>query len=77
MATILTRHQGVVMWFNNAKGFGFIKREEGEADIFVHFSNIEGDGYKSLRDGDAVEFTIELEPTKNRSQATHVKVLAE
>ena len=48
---------GTVKWFNEAKGFGFIERESGP-DVFVHFSNIEGDGFKTLGEGQAVEFTI-------------------
>lgn len=48
---------GVVKWFNNEKGFGFIS-VEGENDIFVHFSAIEGDGYKSLEEGQKVEFEV-------------------
>ena len=48
---------GTVKWFNEAKGFGFIERESGP-DVFVHFSNIEGDGFKTLAEGQAVEFTI-------------------
>ena len=48
---------GTVNWFNEAKGFGFIERESGP-DVFVHFSNIEGDGFKTLGEGQAVEFTI-------------------
>ena len=48
---------GTVKWFNEAKGFGFIARESGP-DVFVHFSNIEGDGFKTLGEGQAVEFTI-------------------
>ncbi|MEE3236661.1 MAG: cold shock domain-containing protein, partial [Pseudomonadota bacterium] len=48
---------GTVKWFNEAKGFGFIERESGP-DAFVHFSNIEGDGFKTLGEGQAVEFTI-------------------
>jgi CspA family cold shock protein len=75
MATALKRHQGTVKWFNNAKGYGFIGRAEGEPDIFVHYSNVQGDGYKSLRDGDAVEFAIETDVNKNRTQATQVRVL--
>ena len=50
--------KGTVKWFNNAKGYGFIGREDG-ADVFVHYSAISGDGYKSLQEGDAVEFEIE------------------
>lgn len=49
--------QGTVKWFNAEKGFGFIEREEGN-DVFVHFSAIEGDGYKSLEEGQQVEFDI-------------------
>lgn len=48
---------GVVKWFNNEKGFGFIS-VEGEDDVFVHFSAIQGDGYKSLDEGQSVEFEV-------------------
>jgi CspA family cold shock protein len=48
---------GQVKWFNNAKGYGFIGREGG-ADVFVHYSAITGDGYRSLQEGDQVEFEI-------------------
>ena len=48
---------GTVKWFNEAKGFGFIEQESGP-DVFVHFSNIEGDGFKTLAEGQRVEFTI-------------------
>jgi CspA family cold shock protein len=48
---------GRVKWFNNAKGYGFIEREEG-GDVFVHYSAIQGDGYKSLTQGQAVQFEI-------------------
>ena len=51
------REQGIVKWFNDAKGFGFIQRESGE-DIFVHFRAIQGDGYRSLQDGQKVEFVV-------------------
>lgn len=51
------RETGTVKWFNDSKGFGFIERESGE-DVFVHFSSIRGDGYKSLDDGQKVEFTV-------------------
>ncbi|HNR86934.1 MAG TPA: cold-shock protein [Spirochaetota bacterium] len=50
--------KGVVKWFNSKKGFGFIKKEDG-SDIFVHFTGIGGDGFKSLNEGDNVEFQIE------------------
>ncbi|WP_373601061.1 cold-shock protein CspD [Paraclostridium bifermentans] len=49
--------QGIVKWFNNEKGFGFIS-VEGEDDVFVHFSAIQRDGYKSLEEGQAVNFEI-------------------
>jgi cold shock protein len=54
-ATVLVK--GVVKWFDTKKGYGFIKQPEGE-DVFVHFSGIEGDGFKSLRAGEEVEFEI-------------------
>jgi CspA family cold shock protein len=49
---------GLVKWFNDAKGFGFITTEEGN-DVFVHFSAIQGDGFRSLAEGDAVSFDVE------------------
>jgi cold shock protein len=51
------RLKGTVKWFNNAKGYGFIGREGGP-DVFVHYSAISADGYKSLQEGDTVEFEI-------------------
>lgn len=48
---------GKVKWFNDAKGYGFIEQESGE-DVFVHFSSIQGDGFKSLSEGQSVEFDI-------------------
>ena len=53
--------KGTVKWFNGAKGYGFISRNGGE-DVFVHFKAISGDGYKSLNEGDAVEFEVERGP---------------
>ncbi len=53
----MSRIKGKVKWFNNAKGFGFIGREDGP-DVFVHYSAIQSDGYKSLQEGDDVEFEI-------------------
>jgi CspA family cold shock protein len=53
----LAQYTGTVKWFNNAKGYGFLGREGG-ADVFVHYSSIQIDGYKSLKEGDEVEFDI-------------------
>jgi cold shock protein len=63
---------GTVKFFNAEKGFGFIAREVGE-DVFVHYSNIEGDGYKSLAEGDKVEF--ETGPGRKGEEARNVRVL--
>ncbi len=53
----MDRLKGTVKWFNNAKGYGFIGRETG-ADVFVHYSAVSTEGYKSLQEGDTVEFEI-------------------
>ncbi len=50
--------QGTVKWFNDRKGYGFVSREGGD-DVFVHFSSITGDGFKSLREGDRVSFEVQ------------------
>jgi cold shock protein len=55
------KEQGTVKWFNAGKGYGFIQRQSGE-DVFVHFSAIQGDGYKSLNEGQAVEFEVAKGP---------------
>jgi len=72
------RKTGTVKWFSDAKGYGFITcdAEGGEAayDVFIHFSAIEGDGFRSLRDGQRVEFDVEQ--TEKGLQATHVRVIA-
>jgi CspA family cold shock protein len=57
---------GVVKWFNDAKGYGFIQTEAGQ-DVFVHFSGIEGNGYKSLREGQQVQFDVVTERGKERA----------
>lgn len=51
------RENGTVKWFNNSKGFGFIERESG-GDVFVHYSEISGDGYRTLEEGERVEFMV-------------------
>jgi len=50
--------QGRVKWFNNQKGYGFITRDDGGNDVFVHYSAVEGDGFKQLAEGDKVEFEV-------------------
>lgn len=50
--------QGTIKWFDNKKGFGFIAQDEGGPDVFVHFSCIEGDGFKTLAEGDRVQFEV-------------------
>jgi CspA family cold shock protein len=52
------RTKGIVKWFNEAKGFGFIEREDGAKDCFVHHSAIQGSGFKTLAEGDRVEFDV-------------------
>ena len=57
----MATEQGTVKWFNAAKGYGFIQRQSGE-DVFVHFSAIQSEGYKSLNEGQAVEFEVKQGP---------------
>ena len=64
--------KGIVKWFDNAKGFGFISREAG-SDVFVHHTAILGDGYKSLNEGQQVEFEVTKGP--KGEQAVNVKKL--
>lgn len=52
----MSKKRGIVKWFNRLKGFGFIEPEEGGADVFVHYSAIEGDGYRNLYEGDPVQY---------------------
>lgn len=66
---------GIVKWFNNKKGWGFIEPAEGGDDIFVHFSVIQGVGFKTLAQGQQVSF--ELESSDRGLQATNVYVLSE
>ncbi len=61
---------GTVKWFNESKGYGFIVPNDGSPDVFVHFSVIEGDGFKTLKEGQVVEF--ESQPSGKGPQATRV-----
>ena len=54
--------RGTVKWFNSDKGYGFIAPEDGQRDVFVHFSAITGSGYRELREGETVEFEVEQGP---------------
>lgn len=65
------RVSGTVKWFNNAKGFGFITREEGDADVFVHFRSIQGDGYRTLNEGQEVEFSLVEGPKGLQAEDVH------
>lgn len=63
---------GTVKFFNNEKGYGFISRDDGD-DVFVHFSNIEGSGFRTLEDGQKVEF--EIGPGRKGDEALQVRVV--
>jgi len=58
---VTERIQGTVKWFNRSKGYGFIQRDGGD-DVFVHYSAIQGEGYRNLEEGDRVEFNVESSP---------------
>ncbi len=61
---------GHVKWFNDKKGYGFITRDDGQGDVFVHYTAIQGEGYRTLAEGDAVEFDIK--ETEKGPQAVNV-----
>ncbi|NOZ92921.1 cold-shock protein [bacterium 3DAC] len=61
---------GHVKWFNDKKGYGFITRDDGQGDVFVHYTAIQGEGYRTLAEGDAVEF--EIKETEKGPQAVNV-----
>jgi CspA family cold shock protein len=65
------RENGTVKWFNAAKGYGFIERAQG-GDVFVHFSSVQSDGYKTLEKGQAVEFTVGDGPKGPQAQEVTV-----
>ena len=62
---------GKIKWFNDAKGFGFVTPDDGSKDVFVHFSAILGDGFKSLAEGDRIEFDVQ--PSDKGPKAANVK----
>ena len=67
-------NHGTVKWFNATKGFGFISNDEGGADVFVHFSAIQGEGFKTLDEGQKVTFDTEEDP-KNAGKLRAVNVV--
>lgn len=64
---------GTVKWFNESKGFGFITQEDGGADVFAHYSEIQGDGFKNLTEGDSVSFDV-VDGEKGPKAANIVKL---
>lgn len=63
---------GTVKWFNNAKGYGFLTPENGGQDVFIHFSAIEMDGYKTLKEGQTVEYELQDGPKGLHAQHVHM-----
>jgi CspA family cold shock protein len=59
--------KGTVKWFNESRGYGFIEQEDGR-DVFVHYSSIAGEGFKTLREGDSVEFELDEDPKGPRAK---------
>ena len=75
MAELSKDNTGVIIWFQNNKGYGYIARDNGEKDLFLHYSNIEMEGFKSVKPGQRVSF--ELGENHKGQQAVKVKVLSE
>lgn len=67
-------NSGTVKWFNDSKGFGFITNDEGGADVFVHFSAIQVQGFKTLAEGQKVTFDIETDPKNQKTRAINVQL---
>lgn len=69
----MSKQKGTVKWFNDAKGFGFITPEGGGKDLFVHHSSIQGEGFKSLAEGQQVEFNVAVGPKgENATEVTPI-----
>lgn len=64
---------GTVKWFNATKGYGFIQPDDGGPDVFVHASAVERAGIGSLRDGQKINFDVEMDPRRGKSSATNLK----
>ena len=71
----ITMNNGTVKWFNAEKGYGFISNDDGSGDVFVHFSAIQGTGYRTLTEGQKVTYEVETDP-KNSSKLRAVNVTA-
>jgi cold shock protein len=71
---VLFMNKGTVKWFNEDKGFGFISNDNGGDDVFVHFSAITSQGYKSLTEGQKVTFDTETDPRNGKLKAANVSV---
>ena len=68
--------QGTVKWFNSEKGYGFIAGDEGGDDVFVHYSAIKADGYRSLKEGQKVSYETETDPKNpNKLRAINIQAL--
>ena len=68
-------NQGTVKWFNASKGFGFISNADGGEDVFVHFSAIQSEGFKSLEEGQRAEYDVEPDPKNpSRMRAVNVRI---
>ena len=75
LTEVPTMNNGTVKWFNAEKGYGFISNDEGGEDVFVHFSSIQGDGFKTLNEGQKVTFETETDPKNGKLRAANVTKL--